>query len=56
MHSNGTSTNLYSIQDQIVVLATYLDNAWNKRAATTTSAIKDETKHTNANLRDASVI
>jgi len=29
MHSNGTPTNLDSIQDQIVVLATYLDKIRN---------------------------
>ena len=59
MDSNGTPTNLDSIQDQIVVLATYLDNAWNrKQAANTsaTSAIKDAITQENANLGDASVI
>jgi hypothetical protein len=37
MNSNGTPTNLDSIQDQIVVLATYLDNAWNRKQAADTS-------------------
>jgi hypothetical protein len=49
MHSNGTPTNLDSIQDQIVVLATYLDKARNGKRVTQ-SAIEDATAYTNANL------
>jgi hypothetical protein len=55
MHSNGTPTNLDSIQDQIVVLATYLDKARNGKQATQ-SVIEDATAHANANLRYTSVI
>ena len=55
MHSNGTPANLDSIQDQIVVLATYLDKAWDGKQATQ-SAIEDATARANANLRYTSVI
>lgn len=57
MHSNGTPTDLDSIQDQIVVLATYLDKARNGKRATQ-SAIEDAIAHAdaNANLRYTSVI
>jgi hypothetical protein len=55
MHSNGTPTNLDSIQDQIVVLATYLDKAQNGERATQ-SAIEVATTYANANLRYTSVI
>ena len=57
MHSNGAPTNLDSIQDQIVVLASHLDKARNgsgKRA--TQSAIGDPKVHADANLRYTSVI
>jgi hypothetical protein len=47
MHSNGTPTDFDSVQDQIVVLATYLDKARDGKRATQ-SAIGDATAHANA--------
>jgi hypothetical protein len=61
MHSDRTTTNLDSIQDQIVVLAAYLDDAWNRTAshayARTTSAITAVTVHRKkADLGEATII
>jgi len=63
MHSDRTPSNLDSIEDKIVVLATYLDDARNGKRAPhmpehqqQTSAITAATAHTDADLGDSPVI